>query len=70
MVGDCLEELGYSLTSPAKLKESGLREKCMRASYFKLLNAKFWLKTRTPVGRFANLGALELSDDIESTEAE
>jgi hypothetical protein len=70
MVGDCLEELGYSLTSPAKLKESGLREKCMRASYFKLLNAKFWLKTRTPVGRLANLGALELSDDIESTEAE
>jgi hypothetical protein len=42
----------------------------MRAFYFSLLNTKLWLKTQTPAGRLANLGALEISDHIESIEAE
>jgi hypothetical protein len=69
-VGEFLEELGYSLSSPGEAPKSGLREKAMRAFYFGLLNTKLWLKTQTPAGRLANLGALEISDHIESTEAE
>jgi hypothetical protein len=70
LVGACLEELGYPLSSPAEARKPGLRETCMRAFYFNLLDAKLWLKTRTPAGRRANLEALELSDSIEPPEAE
>ena len=70
MVGEFLEELGYSLSSPRGALKSGLAEKAMRAFYFSLLNTKLWLKTQTPAGRLANLGALEISDHIESTQAE
>ncbi len=70
MVGDYLEELGYSLSSREETRKPGSRGRFMRASYFNLLNAKLWLKTRTPAGRLANLEALELSDNIEPTEAE
>ena len=69
-VGEFLEELGYSLSSPGEAPKSGLQETAMRAFYFSLLNTKLWLKTQTPAGRLANLGALEISDHIESTEAE
>ena len=70
MVGEFLEELGYSLSSPGGAPKSGLAEKAMRAYYFGMLNTKLWLKTQTPAGRLANLEALEISDHIESTEAE
>jgi hypothetical protein len=70
MVGEYLEELGYPLSSPRPALHSGLQEKCTRRFYFNLLNAKVWLKTRTPAGRLANLGALALPDPIEPTEAE
>ena len=69
-VGELLKELGYSLSSPGGAPKSGFAEKAMRAFYFSLLNTKLWLKTQTPAGRLANLGALEISDHIESTEAE
>jgi sulfotransferase family protein len=70
MVGEYLEELGYPLSSPGTARTSGLREKFTRAFYFNLLNAKLWLKTRTPAGRLANLETLELSDSVEPTGAE
>jgi hypothetical protein len=70
MVGEFLEELGYSLSSPGEAPKSGLQETAMRAFYFSLLNTKLWLKTQTLAGRLANLGALEISDHIESIEAE
>jgi hypothetical protein len=70
IIGEYLEELGYPLSSQAGARKSTLRKKCMRAFYFNLLNAKLWLKTRTPAGRLANLEALELSDSIEPTDAE
>jgi hypothetical protein len=69
-VGEYLEELGYPLSSPEDAREPGLRETFARAFYFNLLNSKLWLKIRTPAGKLANLKALELSDNIESTEAE
>jgi len=70
MVGEYLEELGYPLSSPQQLRKSRLETKFARAFYFHLLNIKLWLKTRTPAGRLADLGALELSDSIEPTEME
>lgn len=70
MVGEYLEELGYPLSSPAEARKPGLRETCMRAFYFNLLDAKLWLKTRTPAGRLANLEALETSDSIDHAEGE
>jgi LPS sulfotransferase NodH len=69
-VGDYLEELGYTLSSAGAARKAGLRENSLRAFYFSLLNAKLWLKTRTPAGRLANLEALELSDSPEPTETE
>jgi len=70
VIGGYLEKLGYALGSQPDVRKSGFGEKCTRAFYFNLLNTKLWLRTRTPAGRLANLGALELSESVESTEAE
>ena len=64
LVGEFLEELGYALTTPEKQREPGLHEKWMRALYPGFLDTKLWLKIATPVGRFANLSALELADPL------
>jgi hypothetical protein len=61
LVGDCLEQFGYSLTAPKRDRNLHARHRIMRNFYPAFLDAKVWLRTRTPVGRFANLSALELS---------
>ena len=68
LVGECLQELGYSLSSQAPLQRQGLRDTCMRAFYFNLLDTKLWLKTCTPAGRLAKLEALELTDSQAEVE--
>jgi hypothetical protein len=42
----------------------------MQYLYPKFLDAKLWLKTKTPVGRLANLSTLELDDpeDLEPSD--
>jgi hypothetical protein len=61
-VGSCLEENGYQLSlSPAE-RRAGLRSSWMRSTYPAFLGSKLWLKLNTPVGRFANLSALELEE--------
>jgi len=67
LVGDCLQEHGYSLTAPPEERRLGLREKWIRTFYPVLLGTKQWLKTRTPLGKFANLSVLELSDVVPET---
>ena len=62
LVGPCLEEFGYPLTTLADDRKSGLREKWMRAEYPFFLETKLALKIRTPLGRLVNLSALELAD--------
>jgi hypothetical protein len=64
LVGDCLQEHGYSLTTSPEARSPGLREKWIRTFYPALLGTKLWLKTRTPMGRLANLSVLELSDVV------
>jgi hypothetical protein len=62
MVGDSLTEFGYSLSSPEKERQHGVREQWMRFSYRSYLDAKLWLKTNTLAGRLASLSRLELLD--------
>jgi len=62
-VGECLQENGYELSLPADERRRGLRHSWMRVVYPSFLGSKLWLKLHTPVGRFANLSALELEEE-------
>jgi len=61
-VGECLQENGYELSLPAAERRRSLRYSSMRGVYPAFLSGKLWLKLHTPLGRFANLSALELED--------
>jgi hypothetical protein len=62
-VGDCLQENKYELSIPAAERYISFRASLMRAIYPAVLGSKLWLKLNTPVGRFANVSALELTDE-------
>jgi hypothetical protein len=62
-VGECLRENGYELSLPAAERRRGLRHSWMRGMYPSFLGSKLWLKLHTPVGRLANLSALELEEE-------
>jgi hypothetical protein len=68
LVGPCLEEFGYPLATPQSERKLGLQEKWMRAIYPLFLDTKLALKIRTPLGRMANLSALELTDSAAAPE--
>lgn len=68
LVGPCLQELGYALTTPEPQRRLSLRGRFLRTVYPELLSAKLWLKINSPVGRLANLSALELSGPNSSEE--
>jgi len=59
-VGECLRENGYELSLPAAERRRSLRHSWMRGMYPAFLGGKLWLKLHTPLGRLANLSALEL----------
>lgn len=61
-VGACLEENGYQLSLPASERRIPLRFSWMRMMYPAFLGSKLWLKLHTPLGRLANVSALELAD--------
>lgn len=61
LVGPTLEEFGYPLVTAREQTRLSLRWKCLAAAYPRFLDTKLWLKLNTPVGRFSNLSALELS---------
>jgi Sulfotransferase family len=69
LVGDCLVENGYELATPESDRRSGWQEGWMRLVYDTFLSSKLWLKIETPVGRLANLEALELADAVPGAEA-
>jgi Sulfotransferase family len=62
LVGPCLEESGYPLTMTEEQRRASSPSKILAAAYPRFLGIKLWLKLHTPVGRFSNLSALELSD--------
>ena len=57
-IGGALEEFGYPLTNA--LSGSTFPQRWKRSFYSGFLDAKLFLKTRTPIGRFASLAPLEL----------
>jgi hypothetical protein len=67
LVGDCLQDVGYDLSTPEKQRQPGLREAWMRSVYPVFLSTKFFLKMKSPVGRWANLSVLELEEATQQT---
>ena len=63
-VGECLEQNGYVLSSPAAERNAGVGEWARRAVYRSLLNTKMWLRLNTPAGRRVNLSVLEIEDEV------
>ena len=62
-VGDCLEEIGYTLSLPKEQRTPGMREWATRNLYRTLLEFKTWVKLNGPTGRMVDLTALELEDE-------
>jgi len=62
-VGPCLEENGYQLSLPPAERRISARASLMRSIYPAFLGGKFWVKMKTPVGRLADVSALELTDE-------
>jgi hypothetical protein len=62
-VGACLQENGYELSLPVAGRRRGWRESWMRGVYPVFLAGKLWMKLHTPVGRLANMSALELEEE-------
>jgi LPS sulfotransferase NodH len=62
LIGPSLQEFGYALTVDTEQRQVGFRWKCLASVYPRFLSTKLWLKLHTPVGRLANLSALELHD--------
>ena len=59
LIGKFLQELGYPLSSESK---PGLWAKRLRFTYRSWFTARHWLKSRTPLGRFAKLERMEISE--------
>ncbi len=66
LIGPSLQEFGYPLTVDPAERRVGFRWKCLASVYPGFLSAKHWLKLNTPVGRFADLSALELEDSASN----
>jgi hypothetical protein len=64
LIGPCLQEFGYPLTGDPELRRLAFRWQCLASVYPLFLGAKLWLKLNTPVGRLANLSALELLEPV------
>ncbi len=62
LIGPSLEEFGYPLTVDAEQRRVGFRLNCLASIYPRFLSTKQWLKLNTPMGRLANLSALELQE--------
>jgi hypothetical protein len=62
-VGEFLQETGYKLSLPASERRRSLRQSWMRGMYPAFLSSKLWLKLHTPLGRLANMSALELEEE-------
>jgi len=62
LIGPSLQEFGYELTVDPEERRVGFQWKCLAAVYRHFLGTKHWLKLDTPLGRLANLSALELEE--------
>ena len=53
LVGDALEETGYRLATRPQQRRRTFSAEAISAFYVSQLESKFWLKSRTPLGRLA-----------------
>jgi hypothetical protein len=68
LIGPSLQQFGYSLTVDSSEQRVGLSSRLLASLYPSFLSTKRWLKLSTPIGRFADLSALELEDGTADTE--
>ncbi|HUI43048.1 MAG TPA: sulfotransferase [Terriglobia bacterium] len=61
-IGPLLRELDYDLATPAGASTAGLSVRIMKALYPALLESKLWLKSSTPLRRFARLGRMAIGE--------
>lgn len=62
VIGECLEEVGYQLTTSEPERELSAAQRLRCEFYDRFLDAKIWLKFQTPMGRLADTSVLELTD--------
>jgi hypothetical protein len=62
LIGDCLQDFGYSLATKDRHFSQDLRLSLMRILYPRYFEAKLSLKSNTPLGRFASTNPLELTN--------
>jgi len=60
LIGGCLRECGYPLATSEQSPSLSPGVRLMRSVYPLYFSAKLWLKSKTPVGRFASLKNMEL----------
>jgi len=63
LIGDTLEEFGYSRATSGAGENTSFRLRCLRSLYPAILKSKFWLKRHTPLGKFVNTSVLELQPE-------
>jgi hypothetical protein len=56
VIGDCLQEFGYLLTTAGGERNLSLPARVMRPVYPAFFGMKRWLKSHTPLGRLATMG--------------
>jgi len=61
LTGGFLQELGYPLSSSTQSPD--IRSLRLRSTYFSSFAARHWLKSQTPLGRFAKLERMELAEN-------
>jgi hypothetical protein len=62
LIGDCLEEFGYSLATKDRHSHADPRLSLMRVLYPRYFDAKLSLKSNTLLGRFASTNPLQLTE--------
>ena len=60
VIGSMLDELGYPREAPSSRTTSHLDLAMLRRLYFSYFDSRLWLKSNTPLGRFASKQPLEL----------
>jgi Sulfotransferase family len=62
LIGATLAQFDYALTITPEQRRPDLRNRFMASLYPALLSAKHWLKSKTPLGRLADISVLEVLD--------
>ena len=58
-LGDYLQELGYPLSDPSKVRRPSVRTRLNGSTYDLFCATKHWLKSNTPLGRRVDLARIE-----------